>query len=111
MRRQGASIFIYLIFGILIAVFVINFGPQRGNREDVGCRGVENQVITVDDSSPTRSAYIIAYANPYNRAQGKQRVYTALEWLIRRELLASEADAHHLLVTDGLINGEIQKGY
>src|SRR5437868_2711536 len=111
MRRQGASIFIYLIFGILIAVFIINFGPQRGNRQDVGCRGVENQVVSVDGSSPTRSAYIIAYANPYNRGEGKQRVHLALDWLISREILANEADAHHLIVTDDLINDQIMKGY
>ena len=35
MRRQGASIFIYLIFGLLIVIFVINFAPSR-NRGDVG---------------------------------------------------------------------------
>src|SRR5205823_4461792 len=61
-------------------------------------------------NSPTRAAYIIAYANPYNRGQGKQRVYIALETLIRRELLAIEAEAHHLRVTDDLINAEIQHG-
>jgi hypothetical protein len=36
MRRQGASISIYIIFGILIAVFVINFGPQSRGQEQ-GC--------------------------------------------------------------------------
>ncbi len=113
MRRQGASIFIYAIFGILIAVFVINFGPQRGNRNsgDVGCTGTTNQTITVDGSVPSVSAYHIAYANPYNQGKGKQRTWVALESLITRELLANEADTRNLMVTDDLIQDEIKQGY
>ena len=41
MRRQGASIFIYLIFTLLIVIFVINFAPsrQRGDLEG-GCEPI-----------------------------------------------------------------------
>ncbi len=35
-RRQGASIFVYLIFCLLIAIFVINFGPQGGSGQGGG---------------------------------------------------------------------------
>ena len=34
MRRSSQSLLIYVLFGIVIAVFVINFGPQS----DQGCR-------------------------------------------------------------------------
>ncbi len=54
MRHKGASIFIYLIFGVLIAVFVINFGPQGGQG---GCRGVSNTVVEVDDSNVNLTSY------------------------------------------------------
>ena len=47
MRRQGASIFIYLIFGLLIVIFVINFGPQGGG-ERRWLRGTSNVVVSVD---------------------------------------------------------------
>jgi len=30
MRQKGASIFIYLIFGLLIVLFVINIAPSGG---------------------------------------------------------------------------------
>ena len=32
-RKKGASVFVYLIFCLLIAIFVINFGPQGGGRD------------------------------------------------------------------------------
>ena len=34
---KGASIFVYLIFCLLIAIFVINFGPQGGGSGSGGC--------------------------------------------------------------------------
>jgi len=37
-RRQSRSILIYVFFGIIIAVFVINFGPQSQ-----GCGGAAGQ--------------------------------------------------------------------
>ena len=46
-RRQGASIFIYLIFGLLIVIFVINFNPGAGGGQS-GCSGTDNTVIRVD---------------------------------------------------------------
>ena len=44
MRRQGASIFIYLIFGLLIAIFVININPGQG-RGDSGCGTASNSAV------------------------------------------------------------------
>ncbi|MDB4955431.1 MAG: PpiC-type peptidyl-prolyl cis-trans isomerase [Myxococcales bacterium] len=111
MRRQGASIFIYLIFGTLIAVFVINFGPQGGGKGGGGCTGTDNVVVRVDGHDATQTAFHVAYSNPYNRGQGKQRVYVALETIIRRELLANEADNRGFLATDDLILDQIKKGH
>ena len=58
MRRQGASIFIYLIFGILIAVFVINFGP--GSR---GCEGAggHNYAARIGGQSISETEFRFAY--------------------------------------------------
>ena len=65
MRRQGASIFIYLIFCLLIVIFVINFGPQGGNSG--GCRGTSN--LTVSVKQGTNLVYVIA-GEGYRNADG-----------------------------------------
>src|SRR5262249_12993805 len=83
MRRQGASIFIYFIFGLLIVIFVINFAPSR-NRGGLegGCSTSSNTVIGVDGAEANQSAYLIAYSA--NGASGRQKVYLALDQLVRR---------------------------
>src|SRR5260221_9818793 len=110
MRKQGASIFVYLIFCLLIAIFVINFRPGQSRQGDNGCRGATNSAMSVNGDHITLTAYKIAYSTPYNRGSGKQKVYIALETLIRRELLATDAEARGLMVDDDLMNAEIQKG-
>ncbi len=107
MRRQGASIFVYLIFCLLIAIFVINFGPQGGGRG--GCHGTSNQVVAVNGEDATQTAYRIAYSA--NQASGKQKTWVAIEFLIRRAILAQEAESRGLIPTEGAIQNEIKKGW
>jgi parvulin-like peptidyl-prolyl isomerase len=114
MRRSGASIFIYLIFGILILVFVLNFGPQAG-RDTGGCTGRgANTALTIDGSEISRVAYGVpeqiseapqGVANP--RAAKTAQVF---EWLIRRELLAQEAESRGMRVSDDAVDEEIKRG-
>lgn len=108
-RRQGASIFVYLIFCLLIAIFVINFGPQKGSQG--GCSGSSNVVVAVDGQEATQSSYHVAYANGYNRGTGKQKTYVALETIIRREILAQEAEARGMRVDSDLIQEQIKAGW
>ena len=108
-RKKGASVFVYLIFSLLIVIFVINFGPQGG--QGGGCDQSASQIISVDGEDVTQSSYHVAYANQYNRGSGKQRTYIALETLIRRELLAQEAVQRGLRATDEMVMDEIKKGY
>ena len=112
MRKQGASIFVYLIFCLLIAIFVINFRPGQSRNDDSGCRGTSNVAVAVDGEEATQTAYTMAFSSPYNWGQQKQKqkVQIALETLIRRELLASEAEKRGLIVTDDLVLDEIKKG-
>lgn len=109
-RRQGASIFVYLIFCLLIAIFVINFGPQGGSGQG-GCTSSSNIVVSVDGEEASQSSYHIAYANGYNRGSGKQKTYVALETIIRRELLAQEAESRGMRVDSDLIQDQIKQGW
>lgn len=106
-RKRGASVLVYLIFCLLIVIFVINFRPGGG---DGGCRGTSSDVLSVDGTKSTQTAYTIAYATPFNRGKGKQRVYFALEMLIRREILADAAQARGLVVSEDFTMDRIKKG-
>lgn len=108
LRKSGASIFIYLIFGLLIVIFVINFAPNAGQGGG-GCMGASTNAVTVDGVKANQTAYKIAYSgNQYN---GRQKVYVALEYLIRRELLAQAASERGIRVTGDLVDEEIKKGF
>ncbi len=109
LRKSGASIAIYLIFGLLIVIFVINFAPNAGSGAGGGCMPGGTNALTVDGVKVNQTGYKIAYSgNQYN---GRQKVYVALEYLIRRELLAQAAAEHGIRVTSDLVDEEIKKGY
>src|SRR4051812_18193832 len=113
MRKQGASIFVYLIFCLLIAIIVINFRPGQSRQDDNGCTGSTNEVVRVDGNEVTHSAFLLAFSSPYNWGTGTRnaKIHIALETLIRRELLASEAERRGLMVTEDLVMEEIKKGH
>lgn len=107
LRKSGASVAVYLIFGLLIVIFVINFAPNAGQSPG-GCMGGSTTPLTLDGQKANLTSYKVAYSA--NQANGRQKVYTALELLIRRELLAQAADAHGIRVTKELVEKEIKKG-
>jgi hypothetical protein len=110
MRQKGASIFVYLIFGILIAIFVVTIGgPGQGG--EGGCGTQSNEVVDVDGNGANLSAYRIAYSNGFNRLRSREKVYFAIETLIRREILASAAAERGLRVTGDMVDDEIKKGF
>jgi len=110
LRKSGSSMIIWILFGILIAGFVISFGPQSVGSSQ-GCQSSGRMTVlkiggrTIDDSS-WRFAYGLARGGEGERA----REIAALDQLVRRELLASEADRRGLRVADGLIDHVITAG-
>lgn len=113
MRRQGASIFIYIIFGILIAVFVVNFGPQSRGPEQGCSRGDADTAVTVAGTkvrAPT--AFRAVYSFFKSNGSPEQNAKTsALEFLVRRELLAQEAEKRGLLTSSDMAEAEIMRGF
>ena len=109
MRRQGASIFIYVIFGILILVFIINFRPGGSSGDNGGCSADSNSAITVDGRGINQTSYKVNFG-AFNGPQ-MARVYRALENLIRREILVGEASNRGILASDDLILDRIKQGY
>ncbi len=109
LRKSGASIAIYLIFGLLIIIFVINFAPNAGSGKGGGCSPGDSGVLTVGSSKVNQSGYHIAYSA--NKYSGRQKVYAALEMMLRRELLADAASDAGIRVTKDLVETEMKKGY
>lgn len=91
MRKHSRSFIIYVLFGIIIAVFVINFGPQSQ-----GCTAVASQAGKVlgNPVSPKLLAYAFSVTGIMTRevpeptlVELKARV---VDQLVFRELLAEE---------------------
>ena len=110
LRKSGSSMIIWILFGILIAGFVISFGPQSVGSSQ-GCQSSGRMTVlkiggrTLDDAS-WRFAFGLARGGEGERA----RELAALDQLVRRELLASEAERRGLRVADGLIDHVITAG-
>ncbi|MBI5511489.1 MAG: SurA N-terminal domain-containing protein [Deltaproteobacteria bacterium] len=112
MRRQSESFLIYLIFGAIIVVFVVNFGPGSGS-----CRPASpNYAAMVDGDVILQQAFYADYSRQVEsyrrRAQAanielnnetlekmglKKQVIDAL---VNKKLLAHEAAKRGLTVSD-----------
>jgi peptidyl-prolyl cis-trans isomerase D len=106
MRKSSQSLLIYVLFGIVIAVFIINFGPQsRGGScestlaDDHYAAKVAGDLVT---SSDFHYGFMVADGARYGGPQAKalhlkERV---MDGLISRELLAQEGERLGYVVTD-----------
>jgi peptidyl-prolyl cis-trans isomerase D len=97
LRRSSQSLLIYVLFGIVIAVFIVNFGPQsQGGCESSVARStyaakVGGGTVSARDF---RYAYILAGGPQYQpqRARELRLRERILDELIERELLVAEAE-------------------
>jgi peptidyl-prolyl cis-trans isomerase D len=105
MRRSSQSLLIYVLFGIVIAVFIINFGPHSG-----GCEGQKTDAVAdaakvngrTLSSQDFRYGYLLVGGGQYSAQMARQRRLkeTIMDKLIERELLAQEADRLGFHVSD-----------
>jgi peptidyl-prolyl cis-trans isomerase D len=106
MRRSSQSLLIYVLFGIVIAVFIINFGPHSG-----GCDGGPSTSATADaakvdgqtlTSQDFRYAYLLLGGGNFSpqMARARRIKETIMDKLIERELLAGEAARLGFRVSD-----------
>jgi peptidyl-prolyl cis-trans isomerase D len=95
MRRSSRSLLIYVLFGIVIAVFVINFGPQSpGGCDSEALRAshaakVDGQTVSTRDF---RYGFLLAGGPQYQSRAREMRIKErVMDELIERELLVAEA--------------------
>ncbi len=113
MRKSSQSLLIYVLFGIVIAVFIINFGPQsRGGScestmaDDHYAAKVSGQLITKSDF---RYGYLVLGGAQYPAQAAKQQRLkeTAMDKLIERELLAAEGERLGYVISDEQVEDQI----
>jgi peptidyl-prolyl cis-trans isomerase D len=106
MRKSSQSLAIYLVFGVLIAVFIINFGPQsRGGScestlaDDHYAARVGGELVTKNDF---RYGFLVLGGAQYPAQMAKQQRLkeTVMDKLIERELLAAEAERLGYVISD-----------
>jgi peptidyl-prolyl cis-trans isomerase D len=96
MRRNSRSVIIYVLFGVIIAVFIINFGP--GSR---GCStggSVASFAVKVAGSTVSEQDFRFTYLAlggsqiPAHVARERRIKEIVMDKLIERELFAEEAE-------------------
>ena len=106
MRKSSQSLLIYILFGIVIAVFIINFGPQSKG----GCDGpsTDSDQFAARVAGDTISSNAFRYGflvlggaqYPPQIAKQQRLKETVMDKLIERELLAQEAERLGYAVTE-----------
>ena len=113
MRKSSRSLLIMVLFGIVIVVFIINFGPQsqgttceQMNKEDSYAARVGSQTITNNDF---RYGFMLAGGGQKGSkaAQQDRLKETVMDLLIERELLLETADKLGFVVTEEEVEDQI----
>jgi peptidyl-prolyl cis-trans isomerase D len=107
MRRSSQSLLIYVLFGILIAVFIINFAPQSiGGCEGARHANVETDAAKVGGKTLTVQDFNFGFllvggsqASP-QMARARRLRELIMDKLIERELLAQEGERLGFRVSD-----------
>ncbi len=111
MRKHSRSFIIYIFFGIIIAVFVVNFGPQSA-----GCTATISHAARIEGSSISQALfnYATSVAGIRDRnipeRQMVQLRAMVMDHLIVRELLANDAEDLGFRISDKEIDDMIVKG-
>lgn len=108
LRESSRSLIIWVLFGIIIAVFIINFGPQATG--DIGCGAAKTYVVKVDGSVVSEHGYRFGYNGSGLSGTKTQRNHYVLDHLIAREILAKEAEKAGFRVSKDLANEKIRTG-
>ena len=113
MRQHSRSLLIYILFGIVIAVFIINFGPGSkgcgGGITDVNAARVAGQAVPEQDF--VHAIQLLGFDQMSNDQARQQMMKNyVMDGIIRRELLAQEAERLGLRVDDDEISERIGEG-
>jgi peptidyl-prolyl cis-trans isomerase D len=113
MRQSTKSLLIWVLFAIIIAVFIISFGPQSG--QSSGCGSASQHAMTVGGRDVSLHSWRFAVnglgiGSGGSGAQAAQRRTQALDFLLERELLAQAAEARGMRVSEDVVAKALAAG-
>ncbi len=107
MRNNARNWLIYLLFGAIIIVFSINFGPGFDRMGQAGCRSRGGTAAVVNDEPISRYVFLMQWRNfiqyrriPRNLLKSWDFKGRLLNSLIDNVLLAQLADKHGVIVSE-----------
>jgi parvulin-like peptidyl-prolyl isomerase len=113
LRRNSRSFIIWILFGIIIAVFIISFGPQA-SPDSLGCGQSKQLALEVNGEEVSLNSWRFAMNAPFLRGGGAgqqtMRRQLAVDLLVMRELLAQAAEAQGFRISDEAVNQSIAAG-
>jgi peptidyl-prolyl cis-trans isomerase D len=113
-RRNARSMFVYFVFGVLIIVFILSFGPQAG--QGGGCGGAVSTAARVGGREISENSWrygILAMGGGSaqgERARRAQRRERVLDSLIVREILAQTAEDMGFRISDDEVREKVVTG-
>jgi len=113
LRRNSRSFVIWILFGIIIAVFIINFGPQA-HPGSLGCQYGKQPAIEVAGTDVSINSFRFAMnglgGTGGGASQAAIRRQRAVDRLVERELLAQAAETQGFQVSNEWVNQTIAAG-
>lgn len=115
LRENSRSVIIWVLFGIIIAFFIISFGPQAGH-DQFACGGrapfaaeVAGREISLDSWRFVMNALGFGGGSG-KRNRARRAKETAMDRLIERELFAQFAESLGYRLSDRLVDERIAAG-
>ena len=115
MRTHSRNWLIYLMFGAIILVFAINFGPGFDQMSQTGCSRGSVTAATVNGETISRRLFSMQWRNfvQLSRLSRKQQTYLykdrVLDQLIQLYLLAQQGSRYGVLVPDSEVEDTLIK--
>jgi peptidyl-prolyl cis-trans isomerase D len=113
MRKSSQSVVIYAIFGLLIAIFIISFGPQSRGISCESTMANDHYAAKVAGTLVTRNdfryGFLVLGGAQYPAQMAKQQRLkeTVMDKLIERQLLADEAERLGYVVSDEQVEDQV----
>jgi peptidyl-prolyl cis-trans isomerase D len=111
LRRNSRSFIIWILFGIIIAVFIISFGPQA-SPDSLGCGYSKESALEVAGEEVSLNSWRFAMngLKGGGPSPAQMRRQQAVDLLVERELLAQAAEKQGFRVSSEVVNQHISAG-